>query len=215
MLIINNTVDRWAATAGLLAAPFYLMLIILLGTLEPGFSHRTSLMSTLGGVPGIRGLAFNISVAATGVFVITFAIGLQRQLPPRWTAKVGSALLVIGGLGFIGAGIHQIFQFILPVRDLTWVTASCLNRIPLFPGDDRGQKNFFAISSKSSATEPSPLASGIAVSILLVAEPSLPAAADCLLIMPMAAAATMGSICFRMPLSSPVAAAACPHRPGN
>jgi hypothetical membrane protein len=93
-----------AAAAGLLAGPFYLALITILGALEPGFSHRTSLMSMLGAVPGLRGLAFNLGVAATGALVVTFAIGLRRELPPKWTAKMGLAMLMIGGLGLIGAG---------------------------------------------------------------------------------------------------------------
>lgn len=107
---MNDTVNRGAVAAGLLAAPFYLTLIIVLGALEPGFSHRTALMSMLGGVPGLRGLVFNFGVAATGVLLITFAISLPRRLPPTWTAKVGAALLVIGGLGLIGAGVFHCNQ---------------------------------------------------------------------------------------------------------
>jgi hypothetical membrane protein len=61
---MNDTVNRGAVAAGLLATPFYLTLIIVLGALEPGFSHRTALMSMLGGVPGLRGLVFNFGVAA-------------------------------------------------------------------------------------------------------------------------------------------------------
>jgi hypothetical membrane protein len=107
---MNDTDNRGAVAAGLLAPPFYLTLIIVLGALEPGFSHRTSLMSLLGGVPGGRGLAFNLGVAATGMLLIAFAIRLPRRLPPTWTAKVGSALLVIGGLGLIGAGVFHCNQ---------------------------------------------------------------------------------------------------------
>jgi len=91
----------------MLAAPFYLSLILALGALEPNFSHRTSPMSILGGVPGWRGFAFNFGVAATGVLIATFAIGLRRQLPENWTAKAGFALLVIGGLGLIGAAVFH------------------------------------------------------------------------------------------------------------
>jgi uncharacterized membrane protein len=101
--MMNETVNRCAIAAGLLAAPFYLMLIITLGALEPGFSHLTKPMSALGGVPGVCGLVFNLGVAVTGMFIIVFGIGLLRQLPPKITAKVGFTLLVIGGLGLIGA----------------------------------------------------------------------------------------------------------------
>jgi len=96
-----------AAAAGLLAAPFYLALIIALGAMEPGFSHRTSLMSMLGGIPGLRGLAFNLGVAATGVCVIVFALGLRRQLLPKTSAKIGAGLLVVGGFGLIGAAVFH------------------------------------------------------------------------------------------------------------
>ena len=61
-------------------------------------------MSILGGVPGVRGLAFNFGVATTGMLMIAFGIGLWRQLPPRISARIGFGLFVIGGLGLIGAG---------------------------------------------------------------------------------------------------------------
>jgi len=101
---MNNTVNGWAVTAGLLAAPFYLTLIIVLGALEPGYSHLTKLMSILGGVPGARGLIFNVGVTITGMLLIIFAIGLWRLLSAKKTAKIGLGLLVLGGLGLIGAG---------------------------------------------------------------------------------------------------------------
>lgn len=89
---------------GLLAAPFYLTLIITLGEMEPGFSHLTKPMSLLGGVPGIRGLIFNFGVAITGTLVIIFSYGLWRQLRPKTSARIALGLFVMGGLGLIGAG---------------------------------------------------------------------------------------------------------------
>jgi uncharacterized Tic20 family protein len=100
---MTNTIHRWPAVAGMFAAPFYLTLIVVLGALEPGFSHLTKPMSMLGGVPSVRGLAFNLGVASTGVLIIAFGIGLWMKLPPKTTARIGSVLLVIGGLGLNGA----------------------------------------------------------------------------------------------------------------
>ena len=100
----NNTTNRWPAVAGLIAAPFYLALIITLGALEPGYNHLTTMMSLLGGVPGTRGFAFNLGVATTGVLVISFGFGLWRQLLASSAARIGIGLLVIGGLGLIAAG---------------------------------------------------------------------------------------------------------------
>jgi hypothetical protein len=101
---MKDNVHRWLLIAGLLTAPFYLILIILLGALEPGFSHLTKPMSILGGVTGVRGLVFNFGVAMTGMFVIAFGMELRRQLPTKMTAKIGFGLLLIGGAGLIGAG---------------------------------------------------------------------------------------------------------------
>lgn len=107
---MNDLINRWAPVVGMFVAPFYLTLIIALGALEPGFNHRTSLMSMLGGVAGMRGLVFNIGVVATGACVIVFSVGLRHQFPSRWPAKAGSILLLIGGLGLIGAGVFHCNQ---------------------------------------------------------------------------------------------------------
>jgi hypothetical membrane protein len=99
--------SKWLVISGLLAAPFYLMLIITLGALEPGYSHLTKPMSLLGGILGARGLAFNIGVVITGMLVIIFSYGLWRQLPAKISAKIALGLFVMGGLGLIGAGIFH------------------------------------------------------------------------------------------------------------
>lgn len=102
--MMNDIINRWAIAAGLLAAPFYFMLIISLGALQPGFSHFSMPMSMLGGVLGVRGLIFNIGVAMTGTFILIFGFGLWRALPEKISAKIGFFLLVMGSLGLIGAG---------------------------------------------------------------------------------------------------------------
>ena len=102
--MINNTITYLSSLTGLIAVPFYLALIFILGALEPGFSHFTTPMSLLGGVLGMRGLLFNLGVATTGVLIIIFGIGLWLQLPPRISTRIGFGLLLMGGLGLIGAG---------------------------------------------------------------------------------------------------------------
>ncbi|MDX1823676.1 MAG: DUF998 domain-containing protein [Thiohalomonadales bacterium] len=102
--MMDNRSHYLLSLTGLIAFPFYLALIVILGALEPGFSHLTTTMSLLGGVPGLRGLVFNLGVATTGVLIIVFDIGLWQQLPARATARIGVGLLFLGGLGLIGAG---------------------------------------------------------------------------------------------------------------
>ncbi len=95
---------NWRITAGLLAPLFFFVLIFTLGALEPGFIHRASLMSRLGGVPGVRGVAFDVGVALTGVLVIIFASGLRQNLPSSLSSRIAVCLLVIGGLGLMVTG---------------------------------------------------------------------------------------------------------------
>jgi hypothetical membrane protein len=102
---MKGFLPRRAVTAGLLVGPIYLLLIGMLGILEPGFSHRTSLMSLLGGVPGWRGLTFNAGVIVTGSLIIAFALGLRRVLPSILSTTIGIWLLSFGGIGLIGAGL--------------------------------------------------------------------------------------------------------------
>ena len=104
---MSGCLSRTAVAAGLLVGPFYLLLIIVLGGLEPGFSHSTSLMSLLGGVPGWRGLTFSAGVALSGALVIAFALGLRRHLPSNRGSTIGFWLLTIGGIGLIGAGVFS------------------------------------------------------------------------------------------------------------
>ena len=105
MLLVRKEIKNAWALAGIAAAPFYILLIIALGALEPGYSHLTMPMSILGGVPDPRGLIFNLGVLITGAFVIAFGIGLRSRLPLKWSARIGCGLLALGGLGLIGAGI--------------------------------------------------------------------------------------------------------------
>ena len=104
---INIDSNQGMLISGLLAAPFYLVLIYMLGILEPGFSHLTKPMSLLGGVPGLRGQVFNFGVAFTGVLVIIFGQALWRQLPEKISAKIAFGLFVMGGIGLIGAGVFH------------------------------------------------------------------------------------------------------------
>lgn len=102
-----NTTSKGLIISGLLAAPFYLTLIMTFGELEPGFSHLTQPMSLLGGVAGIRGLIFNVGVAMTGALVIIFGQALWRHMAVKISAKIAFGLFVLGGLGLIGAGVFH------------------------------------------------------------------------------------------------------------
>ncbi len=98
-----DTSQQWLAIAGIIAPILYISVATILGLLEPGYSHRTMMMSILGGVGGLRGAAFNIGLSLTGTLLIAFAFGLYRGTNQGRAKSVGLVLLVIAGVGMLGS----------------------------------------------------------------------------------------------------------------
>ena len=94
---------KWLAIVGIIAPILYISLAAILGLLEPGYSHRTMMMSILGGVEGIRGAIFNIGLVLTGMLLIAFGFGLHRSINQGRGNKIGLVLLVIAGVGLVGS----------------------------------------------------------------------------------------------------------------
>jgi hypothetical membrane protein len=104
---MKMNINSYSVLAGLVAPIFYLVLVSTLGLLEPDFSHRTDMMSMLGGVEGIRGLLFNIGVVITGLLLIVFAFGLHQSIHHGVGSKIGPILIALGGVGMFGSGIFS------------------------------------------------------------------------------------------------------------
>lgn len=104
---MKNNTTLYSALAGLVAPVFYLILVTTLGIFESGFTHRTDMMSILGGVEGIRGLLFNIGVVITGLLLIVFAFGLHQSINKGEGSKVGPTLIVLATLGLFGSAIFS------------------------------------------------------------------------------------------------------------
>ena len=89
--------------SGIAAPVLFTGLVLGLGLLEPGYNHMTQMMSVLGGVTGVRGIAFNGGVALTGLLIIAFSVGLYKSIQTR----IGPAMIVLGGLGLIGSALFH------------------------------------------------------------------------------------------------------------
>ena len=104
---MNKNITSYSVLAGLFAPIFYLILVTTLGILEPDFSHRTEMMSILGGVEGIRGQVFNVGVVVTGLLLIVFSIGLHQSINKGVGSKIGPVLIIISGLGLFGSAVFS------------------------------------------------------------------------------------------------------------
>src|SRR5262245_59627328 len=88
---------------GMLAGPLYVVIGVLEVLFRSGFDirrHALSLMSN-----GSLGWIQIASFICSGILVILAAIGLRRALYPTRGATAVSILLVVYGIGLIGAGI--------------------------------------------------------------------------------------------------------------
>ena len=88
---------------GVLAGPFYVLVILAQALLRPGFdlAHDDASLLANGSVGWIQVADFVL----TGAMVLAFAAGVRRALAPGRAATWAPALLAAYGLGLIGAGL--------------------------------------------------------------------------------------------------------------
>ena len=128
---MDKNINSYSILAGLVAPIFYIVLVSVLGLVEPNFSHKTDMMSILGGVKGIRGLVFNVGVVITGLLLIVFAYGLHQNINKGVGSKIGPILIVLAGLGLFGSAIFSCNANCLNVIE-TRTTIGILHMISAF-----------------------------------------------------------------------------------
>lgn len=103
VLAASPSRTRALALAGIFAPVWFTTLVIVQGFLLPDYSHVRLPVSALAAWPTgwIQALNFYIS----GVLMMAFAFALHRAVQPTARGRMGFALLFMGGIGIVLAGV--------------------------------------------------------------------------------------------------------------
>jgi hypothetical protein len=94
---------RFLVAAGLVGPLFFFIVVIVEGATRPGYNAWHDVVSTLALGPG--GWVLTAGLAALGVLLVCFGVGLRRVLDPGRGSTWGPILIAITGLAFIGEAI--------------------------------------------------------------------------------------------------------------
>jgi hypothetical protein len=94
---------RFLVAAGLVGPLFFFVVVSVEGATRPGYNAWHHVVSTLAFGPG--GWVLTAGLAALGVLLLCFAVGLRRVLNPGRGSTWGPILIAVSGLAFIGEAI--------------------------------------------------------------------------------------------------------------
>jgi len=98
-------VQKLLAVCGIAGPVIYAIVIVVLGSLEPNYSHLSQTMSVLGDADARYSIVMNTAgIPLLGVLIIAFAIGLDRGIDTGRFSKLGPAFLGVSGLCLIIMG---------------------------------------------------------------------------------------------------------------
>lgn len=101
---------------GIAGPLLYITVVATLGSLVPGYDHRTRLMSVLGETGGPYTLVMNLAgFALIGILVILFAGAFYLQFRNIRASALAAALLVAAGLCYIGEAYFHCDSGCVPV----------------------------------------------------------------------------------------------------
>ncbi len=100
--------QRLLAICGITGPILYAIVVIILGFLEPGYSHAAQSMSELGAVGARYATIMNTAgFPLLGLLIIVFALGLDRGIRDGKGAKIGPALVAVSGAALVMTGIFR------------------------------------------------------------------------------------------------------------
>jgi len=84
-----NRVVRYSAIAGIVGPVLYTITWLVLGFLEPIYSHTRDPISNLSAIGASFALVMTIVIFIFAILIVVFAYGLQRGLPPGFWGGSG------------------------------------------------------------------------------------------------------------------------------
>ena len=159
--------SRSLALAGIVAPLWFTAWVVVQGLLLPDYSHVRLPISALTAWP--TGWMQILNFWVTGALTMAFAFGLHRAVRPARQGPAGSALLAIGGLGVLLAGV---FPWVMIDGVPTETPAHVVGAVMAFAASGLGLVVFsrrMAADSKWRDLATYTLLTGIAVLALFVA----------------------------------------------
>jgi hypothetical membrane protein len=102
----NINIQKLLAVCGIIGPIIYTIVVIILATLRPGYSHITQMMSELGAAGAPNALIMNTAgFILLGVLITGFSVGLHRGTAGGKGSKIGPLLIAISGIFLIATGI--------------------------------------------------------------------------------------------------------------
>jgi len=103
----DNT-QRLLAICGIIGPVSYVIVLITLGSLEPGYSHVTQAMSTLGSPDARYPVIMNTAgLGLLGLAMVALALGLDRGIRDGKGSKIGPGLIAVSGAAVVMLGIFH------------------------------------------------------------------------------------------------------------
>jgi hypothetical protein len=140
----NADLIRRLAIASIAAQLTWVVIVVVAGLLEPGYSEVRDAVSVLGARDAAHPWLFDTAVAIWGISLILAALALALDAKRSWRGWLGPGLIAFTGLAQILDG----FPF---PADCRWtIDATCRAREMAwrFPGDERwGRFDRFALSA--------------------------------------------------------------------
>jgi hypothetical membrane protein len=101
----DRTGRRALAVSGILGPLLFWGTVLLLGTLDPDYSHVDHAMSLVGSVQAPFSPFARVAFVLTGLLIVAFSVGLYRDLRPGRAGVAGAATIAVHGIGRIGEGV--------------------------------------------------------------------------------------------------------------